>query len=371
MKPLKVLFILGSMEIGGVQSGVVNFAQNITPEQASFDVLVHTKKVGFHEAAFSDYGAIHRIPLHEGHSKAAAAFFLILNNLYFRIRLSHFLKKHRDYNAVHCKSMSYCAAAMEAARAAKIPVRISQSHVDQPRRMHPFFQWYFGWCARRIEKNATVKLAVSEDAAKYLFGAYGGRVIKNPTISLKRLDPNKYRSVPHKGIHLIQVGTFSRRKNQILSICILHEIRKRDPFAKLTLIGYSLDEPDYFGCMMSEIEKYGLRDFVTILPKDSDIPKELSEADYMLIPSLREGLPNVALEAQAMGVPCFLSDSVTRAADCGLCRFISLNHDAGYWAREILKYRKAHGTVKKYVDMSSWDNIGVCKEYLGIWSGGE
>ena len=63
----------------------------------------------------------------------------------------------------------------------------------------------------------------------------------------------------------------------------------------------------------------------------------------------RVGVFNVALEAQAMGVPCFLSDSITKATDCGLCRFLSLQNGSKAWAQEILDYRQQHGTEKRYV----------------------
>ena len=97
------------------------------------------------------------------------------------------------------------------------------------------------------------------------------------------------------------------------------------------------------------------------------MPYLLSQSDYMLIPSLREGLPNVALEAQAMGVPCFLADTITEATDCGLCTFLSLQIGPAAWSQEIMKYKRQHGTNKQFVDMSSWDQREVVKEYIQIW----
>jgi glycosyltransferase involved in cell wall biosynthesis len=364
---LKVLFILGSMDVGGVQSGIMNFAKVMTPMGVHFDVMVHSEKEGFHEAEFLRYGDIYRIPLPEAKNRISTVFLLIYNNFRFRSKLKRFLRKHQDYDVVHCKSLYYCAAATQAAKAAGIPIRVAHSHVDNPKKMHPYFKWYFSWCARRIEKTATAKLGVSEGAVKYLFGRYGGCVVKNPTISLEKLDPSQYAPDAHEGIRLIHIGTFSKRKNQCFSIEILNELKKREPASTLTFIGYSLDDPDYINEMNAAIKKYSLEGSVMFLPKDSDVPKELSETDYMLLPSLREGLPNVALEAQAMGVPCFLSDDITRATDCGLCAFLSLNDSAEAWASVIMNYRIDNGRAKRYVDMSMWDNRTICKEYLKIW----
>ena len=89
----------------------------------------------------------------------------------------------------------------------------------------------------------------------------------------------------------------------------------------------------------------------------------------MLIPSLQEGLPNVALEAQAMGVPCFVSTDVSNDCDCGICTFLPLDKGAKFWADEIIKYIDKNGYDKQYVDMSTWENKKVCEMYLEYWRG--
>ncbi len=370
MQPIKVLFIMGSMEIGGVQSGIMNFAKVISREDAHIDVLVQSETEGFHEKEFQKYGNLYRMPVQVGRGRIACVINLLRNNWSFRRRLTAFLREH-PYDAVHCKSLYYCAAAAEAAKAAGVPVRVVQSHVDKPDRMHPFFKWYFSWCARRIQKAATVKLAVSEKAVEYLYGSYGGRVIKNPTISLERLNPAQYPQVPHEEIRLVQIGTFSRRKNQCFSVEVLSALRKQGCKARLTIIGFSLDDPTYIDEIHKSIQACGVAELVDFLPKDADVPRILAESDYMLIPSLREGLPNVALEAQAMGVPCFISENVWKATDCGLCRFLALEEGPEHWAREIADYRRAHGAEKTYIDMTAWDNREICKEYLKIWRGAD
>jgi glycosyltransferase EpsF len=368
MEPLKVLFIMGSMEIGGVQSGIMNFAKVVSPDDAKIDVLVQSADIGFHEEEFKKYGNIYHLPIDVGNGRLACAVNLIRNNFSFKNKLIAFLKEH-NYDVVHCKSLYYCAAAAEAAKKAGVPVRVVQSHVDKPERMHWFFKWYFNWCAKRIQKSATVKLAVSEKAADYLYGKYGGRVIKNPTISLERLNPHKYPNVPHDDIRLIQIGTFSKRKNQCFSIEILKSLLDKGYESRLTIIGFSLDDPTYIDQINETINSGNLENYVEFLPKDADVPKALSESDYMLIPSLREGLPNVALESQAMGVPCFISENVWKATDCGLCQFLALELGAEKWADSIITYRNEHGNEKTYIDMSDWDNRNVCKEYIEIWRG--
>lgn len=366
----KVLFILGSMDVGGVQSGIMNFARLVDPEETHIDVLVHTKKQGFHEPAFSEYGTVYHIPTWEGASKYLAPVVDLYNNLRFYAAFKRFLRQH-EYDVVHSKSLGFSAAAVKAAKKAGVSIRIAQSHVDMPDRLNPFARFYYGVCARVIERNATCKLAVSPKAIDLMFCKYGGRVIRNPTISLERLDPRKYPAEPHEDIRLIQIGTYSNRKNQIFSARLLRELLDAGAAASLCFVGYPLDEPEYIHKLEKTVEELGLTKQVRFLPKDSDVPLLLSQSDYMLIPSLREGLPNVALESQAMGVPVFISDAVYRQTDCGLCTFLSLEDGPKAWAEQILSYRKEHGTEKRCVDMSAWDNKNVVKEYLKIWNGEE
>ncbi|MBR3508974.1 MAG: glycosyltransferase [Lachnospiraceae bacterium] len=364
----KLLFILGSMDIGGVQSGIMNFAKLIDPEEIHIDVLVHTKTIGFHEEAFKEYGEVYHLPLRLGAHKYLWPLFYVCDNIFFYKDLKLFLSKHH-YDIVHSKALGLSAVAVKAAKKEGVPIRIAQCHVDKPNHLNIYSRLCYRIGARIIEKNATCKLAVSPKAADLMFCKFGGRVIKNPTISLERFNPSKYSVMPHEGINIIQVGTFSHRKNQCFSVCVLNEILKHGVAAKLTFVGYSLDEPAYIDEIKQTVDEYGLNKNVEFLPKDSDIPLLLAESDYMLIPSLREGLPNVALEAQAMGVFCFISDTVYQGTNSGLCEFLSLDEGPKKWAEFIIAYREKHGSDKQYIDMSEWDNKTVVKEYIKIWNG--
>ena len=368
MPVTKILFILSTMDIGGVQSGIMNFAKLLPKDVCQIDVLVLTDKIGFHEKEFLSYGNLYHMPILRQRIKLLEPITMLLNNCRLKRKLSAFLKTHQ-YDVVHSKSLTYSAVIVEASKRAGILIRVAQSHVDRPDHLNIFHNWYYKWCADRIEKSATCKLAVSPKAADLMFGKYGGRVIKNPTISLVRFNPSKYEYKPNKDIiQLIHIGTFSHRKNQVFSIKVLEELIRHGNNAVITFIGYTFDDPDYINEMKLYAEEHNVNTFIHYLPKDSDIPYQLSQSDYMLLPSLREGLPNVALESQAMGVPCFISDSVNRDTDCGLCVFLSLDDGPNKWADCILRFRKEHGIEKNYIDMSDWDNTNVVKEYLKIWN---
>lgn len=60
-------------------------------------------------------------------------------------------------------------------------------------------------------------------------------------------------------------------------------------------------------------------------PRNADKVQLLSWADLVLLPSSREGLPLVSLEAQAGKTRCLLSDRVPREADRGAAVFLPYN----------------------------------------------
>ena len=60
--------------------------------------------------------------------------------------------------------------------------------------------------------------------------------------------------------------------------------------------------------------------------------------DIMVLPSLHEGLPLVVVEWQLAGLPCLVSDTVTK--ECvftNLVEFESLENGSAVWANHLLK----------------------------------
>jgi glycosyltransferase involved in cell wall biosynthesis len=60
--------------------------------------------------------------------------------------------------------------------------------------------------------------------------------------------------------------------------------------------------------------------------------------DAFVMPSLHEGLPLVLLEAQAAGLPCLVSDVVSREAMIseGTIQFLPLGSGVGAWGDAVL-----------------------------------
>lgn len=373
-KRIRVLQINTDMKKGGVQAEIMYPARILDPDRVAFDVMLLSDTVGYYEEEFSHYGSIYRIPLTRSKSRLGRVLAVFLEYGTVKRKLLEFLRTHEPYDAIHCHIHRYNAPCMAAAYKAKVPVRIAYCAVNKPERREfrdrLYFQIYLKMCSFVLNRCCTHKFGVTQNAADYMFGKGNGVPIKNPTVDFEKFNPAKYPCADDASIHLLMVGSYSPRKNQKFAIEILQELKRAQPDATLTFIGYPrTPQETYLPEMKRMVQELDLESSVTFLPQDADIPAIMAKSTFLLIPSLQEGLPNVALEAQKMGLPCFVSTDVSDDCDCGICSFLPLDEGAKYWADAILEYTARNGTDKRYVDMSQWDNRRICEDYMDIWSG--
>ena len=115
---------------------------------------------------------------------------------------------------------------------------------------------------------------------------------------------------------------------------IFAEYVKHNPDAALLIPGGgTLLEP-----MKEKARKLGLEKKILFVGVRSDIEKLYSAMDVFVMPSLFEGLPFVAIEAQCSGLPCLISKNVTEEAFItDLCRIETLNQDAKTWCNDVIE----------------------------------
>lgn len=87
-----------------------------------------------------------------------------------------------------------------------------------------------------------------------------------------------------------------------------------------------------------KVEKLNLSHSVKFLGLKTNIPELLSAMDLFLFPSFYEGMPNTVIEAQTNGVPCLISDTITKEVKVtDLVEFESLEHSSLKWAKSMNK----------------------------------
>lgn len=165
-------------------------------------------------------------------------------------------------------------------------------------------------------------VAPSDVAADFMFGTKSRRD-GEVTILPNAIDFDSYKFNPSartliRGEYGIaddvmllgNIGRFAPQKNQRYCIDVLTELLRRGVKTHLLLVGK--------GDLLADLRKYasecGTADHVGFLPPTSDVSGLYSAFDVLVFPSFFEGMPNVLIEAQASGLKCLASDSVTKQA---------------------------------------------------------
>ncbi len=129
----------------------------------------------------------------------------------------------------------------------------------------------------------------------------------------------------------LSIGRFDYQKNQLFLIDVFQRISKEQN-AVLFLIGEGELEKD----ILKRIEDNCLGRKVFLIKTNSNIHKYMSAADVFLLPSLYEGNPITAIEAQASGLVCFLSRTITKEARVTDNLFFVDINDATKCSKEVL-----------------------------------
>lgn len=168
--------------------------------------------------------------------------------------------------------------------------------------------------------------ACSVPAAQWLYGKKNGAkatVIRNgidltPYTFSPELREKTRKELALHGPCIIHVGAFSAVKNQSYLVRGFQVFHQRHPDSTLLLVG----EGELLGRVRQEAASLGLEGCVRFLGQRNDVPALMQAADLLVLPSLREGLPFVAVEAQAAGLPCLITD--TAASECRITDLCSL-----------------------------------------------
>ena len=200
---------------------------------------------------------------------------------------------------------------------------------------------------RLTEDLATDYWACSSEAAEWL---YGDKISKNRIVLMKTaIDINNFdydsidRDKTRKDLGLEKrfvignVGKIVYQKNHEFLIHVFYEIRKTIPNAFLLIRG----EGALKECIEKQIKELHLEDDVKIMGRTNSLGKIFSAMDLFLMPSRYEGFPAVLVEAQASGLPCIVSDSISKETRItSLVSYKPLIFDE--WVKETEEIYKQH-----------------------------
>lgn len=217
-------------------------------------------------------------------------------------------------------------------------------HSHQSKNMGSFFTLCMHKLnSKKVGKYIDHKVACSEVAANWFFGSDISDVKIFPnSVDISKYEPSKEKQEEMKkklgleGKFVVgHVGRFAREKNHEKLVGIFSKIVEKTD-AHLIMCG----EGELMEDTKNLVKEKNLTDKVSFLGMRRDIPDIFQAMDVMVFPSLFEGLPFVLVEAQASGVPCIVSDTVSMEAKLtDIIEYIKLDADDDVWADHIVKYK--------------------------------
>lgn len=345
-EPIRILHVLGGLALGGAESRIMDLYRNIDRQEIQFDFLVHSsQKEHFDEEIETLGGRIYRVPR-----------FKVYNICSYRRAIKSFFAAHHEFRAVHGHMTSTASIYLPIAKKAGVPITIghARSAGDAP--------GLKGLITKLIryplKYRADYCLACSKKAGETV---YGKRWVKKGKVEVipNAIDAGKYvynesaRTELRNRMGLADkfvighVGSFRVAKNHTFLIQIFEQIYQKRNDAILILLG----EGSLMEGIRQQVLEAGLSDVVWFLGNKSDVDSYYQIMDYLVFPSLYEGLPGSIVEAQTSGLRCLVSDAVTSEVGItDLVEFYSLDRTAQEWAAHILE-------TADYIRESRLDNI--------------
>lgn len=246
------------------------------------------------------------------------------------------LIKNKCYSAIHCFSEFWSWPFLKEAKNNQINKRILHSNIDHKRTTNFLSKIINSFNQRKSIKYATNLIGVSKRCCKHAFGSKKSTILYNPVDNLKY---SYHDIILSKTVNFAQVGSFSSNKNQIFSIKLINELKKRQMNVLLYLVG-SNKENSYCNKLNSLIKKNKLNNNVIFENCDCKINELYKKINFVLIPSKFEGASIVAIEAQFSGVQTLCSKSISLDMNIGGIKFLDLKKGYKYWADIIEKMYK-------------------------------
>ena len=353
----------GGLPPGGVGSVVLSIAKQLHTE-FDFHFVVFNREHEY-EKNFEQYGTMHRISCYPKKGKRSyLELFLRPFKLYFGIKS---ICKKQSFDVIHCHNQHDCVPCLLAAKHLKIPVRISHAHVgnDQRKRFLPE-KIFKKILLKQIKKVSTLRIACSQNAGDLLFGKESFVLVPNG-IDLMRFCRSENRvSTAYSFVH---IGRYTYAKNQEFVLETFALLFQKLDFVHLYLVGYG--DSIEVERLTTLINKLGIEQRVEMIPGDKiDVVNFYDAADYMIFPSRFEGFPVTLMEAQAMGIQCYVSENITHEVDVGLLTFLNLAEGPKAWAERI--FSDIQNGTKKVLDtdkLLKYSNEYICRQYSDIYNG--
>lgn len=356
--PLRVVHVLGTLDVGGAERCALDLCRTIPTDRVEQAFVCLAGRPGVLAGQFADAGA-EVIALRP---RWRALFFLDLYRL---------LRRRRPDVVVSHVSLASGPILLIAALAG-VRRRLARMHSSGDGRGAGPLRSGYRWLAGSLLALTAQRIdAVSDSAAAFAcgHGMLRGRLAARTRVVPNGVDLSRFQVVgsrrataPRTAVH---VGRAAPEKNRALLAPILAELRRHGDW-RLLALGPG-DPGDLGPDLPPQLEVLGARD---------DVPAVLAGCDVLVLPSLREGMPGVVLEALGCGVPVVASDlPETRelAAVLAGITLVPLSAPLDRWAGAIEDAADLAGEARRELSGqlagSRFDLLLAAREWPQRWAG--
>ena len=326
---IRVLHSVSNMHRAGIETLIMNYYRHMDRELVQFDFWCNKPQVGLYEEEISKLGG--RVYRSTGYNP---------------LKFSKYVNKMKqipDINAIHVHNGALGLYALTSAKYCGIKTRIYHAHSS----MIPIGrgQKFKSMIKPLIKYNANHLLTCSEKSGYFYYGKKrmdnGKCILLRNAIEVERFlycsktrdeIRNKY-NWQDKTV-IAHVGRFTEAKNHLRLLEIFSQIRKYLNNAILVLLG----DGELENSVREKVKELNLTQYVHFMGNHADVNRWYQAFDLFLMPSIWEGLPVVAIEAQTASLPCIFSSAVTQEAQItDICKFIDLKENDDVWAKNIVE----------------------------------
>ena len=345
----KILFIEATSSKGGIETFILNTCRHLDKDKYQITVLANCLECSIeHELIEVGVSVEHILPFEHGFVSYYRDLKEIINS--------------RKFDIVHINKNSLAdPLALFLCRKKHISKIVLHSHNTHPTNSR-MSVWLHQIFRRIFVNNQIIKIACSQKAADWMFTRTNDCLILNNGIETDRYafqcevrnHVRKVLGLFPENLAICNVGRLCKQKNTLFLIEIMSEIVKLRPDAKLFLIGTGEME----SAVKEKVQELCLSEYVTFLGNRSDVNELLQGMDLFLMPSLHEGLPIAAIEAQAASLPLLISDTVDHEVKLlESTEFEHLYSRADIWAKHSLQLVKSvqRRDVCKQIKKSGYD----------------
>ena len=324
---IRVLQIIGSLERAGAESFLVNLYKKTDRTKIQFDFAIYEKPTK--ESYYSEVIAL-----------GAQVFFLPKKSQNFFGNCEYIKKIVQDnHYQIVWRHTDGCVGGIDllAAKCGGARKMILHSHNTKTVGIELILHYIL---RPFVNMYISTRFACGQRAGEWMFAKRKFGIIKNGIetekfkydVEIRKRYRNKYNFT--RKIVIGQVGRFHKAKNQSLTVEIFEKIHNVIPETVLVFVGTGQTEEE----IKKSVFEKKMEKQVVFFEKRNDVAELFQMMDVLVMPSLYEGYPVTLLEAQAAGLPCVVSNSITEEVNVtGNIRFLSLNASIDMWVNSIIE----------------------------------